>query len=267
MTREPSPDARAAELRQAGEWLASRDLGGVRPTPLLADRLAARQRARLAGSVILALLILASALAATVNRFGPDDFRPMALPALAVVVAGLLVAQSLLHGWVRRVDRRAGATLSRRAAHLIQPGWRTVLGRPYAVFSGAVFAASVLLAGSALAVPDRTVRELTVVMLIGLVGVYAITALQLRHLLRHPVVAEDEDSLTADVIMRVEDARELTTPSVQWSLPMVLLFGTAPGWWSAAALAYVLVSLAAFATLQTKAPSSTTVARQAVTAR
>ncbi|WP_062347091.1 hypothetical protein [Herbidospora yilanensis] len=265
MTREPLPDARAGDLRQAGEWLARHDLADVRPTLLLADRLAARQRARLGGSVVLALLILASALAATVNRFGPDSLRPPALPALAVVVAGLLVAQSLLDGWVRRVDRRAGATLSRRAAHLIQPGWRTVLGLPYAVFAAAVFAGSILLAGSALAVPDPTVRELTVVMLIGLVGVYAISALQLRHLLRHPVVAEDEESLTADVVMRVEDARELTTPSVQWSLPMVLLVGTAPGWWSAAALAYVVVSLAAFATLRTRTPSSATVARRVVT--
>ena len=55
--------------------------------------------------------------------------RVRAVPALpllvlAALVVGLLLAQSLLDWWVRRVDRRAGATLPRRAAHPIQLGWR-----------------------------------------------------------------------------------------------------------------------------------------------
>ncbi|TKK85965.1 hypothetical protein FDA94_24015 [Herbidospora galbida] len=267
MTREPLPDARGADLRIAEAWLALRDLAGVRPTPLLASRLAARNLARIVGAVILAVLIIASALAATYNRFGDPTLRPLPLVALTALVVGLLLAQSQLDSWVRRVDRRAGATLSRRAAHLIQPGWRTVVGRPYAVFAAAVFVGSMLLVGSALAVPDETVRQLAVVLLIGLLGATGINFLQMRHLLRHPVVAEDEESLTVDVIMRVEDARDLTTPNVQWTLPMILLFGTAPGWWSAAAMAYLLVSLAAFIAIRAKTPSSVTVARQSVGTR
>ncbi|MEU4830653.1 hypothetical protein [Streptosporangium sp. NPDC023615] len=270
MTREPSPDAgpqaRAADLRLAGEWLAQHDLADVHPTPLLASRLAVRRRARLAAQVILAVLIIASALVAA-SAFGGSSQRPLPLLALAALVAGLLLAQSLLDRWVRRVDQQAGATLSRRAAHPIQPGWRAVLGRPFAVFTAVTFAGAMALAGSALAVPDPTVRQLAVVLLIGLLGVTAITVMQLRHLLRHPVVAQDEESLTADVIMRVEDARELTTPSVQWTLPMVLLFGTAPGWWSAAAVAYLLLSLAALVVLHARMPSSATVARRAMSAR
>ncbi|NUP01121.1 MAG: hypothetical protein HOV96_36370 [Nonomuraea sp.] len=261
MTRDPLPDA---DLRLAGEWLARHDLA-ARPTPLLASRLAVRRRARVAAAVILAVLIMASALAGVTFGFQPG--RPLPLLALTALVAGLLLAQSLLDWWVRRVDQRAGATLSRRAAHLIQPGWRAVLGRPYAVFAVATFAGAMVLAGSALAVPDATVRQLAVVLLIGLLGATAIVAMQLRHLLRRPVVAEDEDSLTADVIMRVEDARELTTPSVQWSLPMVLLFGTAPAWWSAASVAYLLLGLAATVALQARTPSSATVARRAMSAR
>ncbi|WP_436758580.1 hypothetical protein [Streptosporangium sp. V21-05] len=267
MTREPLPDAdppvRAADLRLAGEWLARHDLADAGPTPLLASRLAVRRRARLAAHVILAVLIIASALAATFDRFAVSG-RPWPLLVLAALVAGLLLAQSLLDWWVRRVDQRAGATLSRRAAHLVQPGWRAVLGRPYAVFAVATFAGAMVLAGSALALPDPTVRQLAVVLLFGLLGVTAITAMQLRHLLRRPVVAQDEESLTADVIMRVEDARELTTPSAQWSLPMVLLFGTAPGWWSAAALVYLLLGLAALVALNARTPSSVTVARRAM---
>ncbi|WP_062430609.1 hypothetical protein [Herbidospora daliensis] len=267
MTREPLTDAPEAALKEAESWLAQHDLADARPTPLLAHRLVARRYARLYGSIILAVLIVGSSGAATFSRFGDGTARTWSLVAMIVLVAGLLVAQVLLDRWVRQVDRRAGATLSRRAAHLIQPGWRTVLGRPYAVFAAAVFVGSMLLTGSALALPDETVRRLAVVMLIGLLGATAINALQLRHLVRHPVVAEDERSLTADVIMRVEDARDLTTPNVQWTLPMILLFGTAPGWWSAAAMGYLLVSLAAFIVLRKKTPSSTTVARQAVGAR
>ncbi|MEU7898613.1 hypothetical protein AB0B45_37860 [Nonomuraea sp. NPDC049152] len=270
MTREPLPDAgppaRAADLRLAGAWLARHDLAGARPTPLLASRLAVRRRARLAAHVILAALILVSALAATSAFGGLQPHRPLPLLALTASVAGLLLAQSLLDRWVRRVDQRAGATLSRRAAHPIQPGWRTVLGQPYAVFAVATFAGGMVLAGSALAVPEPTVRQLAVVVLIGLLGATAITAMQLRHLLRFPVVAEDEESLTADVIMRVEDARELTTPNVQWSLPVVL-FGTAPGWWSAASVAYLILGLVACVALHARTPSCATVARRAMSLR
>ncbi|MFB4314942.1 hypothetical protein [Actinomadura sp. 21ATH] len=88
--------------------------------------------------------------------------------------------------------------------------------------------------------------------------------MQLRHLLRRPVVAEDEESLTADVIMRIEDARDLTMPTVQISLPMALLFGAAPGWWGAAAVAFLVLSLAAYVALRLRAPSSATVARRAM---
>ncbi|SDI36964.1 hypothetical protein SAMN05421505_14635 [Sinosporangium album] len=271
MTRGPLPDAgpttRAADLRLASEWLARHDLAGVRPTRLLAGRLAVRMCARLAAHVSMAVLIIASALAASSAFGGFQPHRPLPLLALTALVAGLLLAQSLLDRWVRRADQRAAATLSRRATHLIQPGWRAVLGRPHTVYAVATFAGAMALAGSALAVGDPTVRQLAVVLLIGLLGMTAVIAVQLRHLLRRPVVAEDEESLTADVVMRVEDARDLTTPNVQWSLPMVLLFGTAPGWWGAAAVAYVILGLVAHVALHVWTPSSATVARRAMSTR
>ncbi|MDH2430468.1 hypothetical protein [Sphaerisporangium sp. TRM90804] len=271
MPREPLSDAGpsvgADDLRLAGEWLARHDLAGADPTPLLASRLAVRRRARLAAHIIPAVLIIASSLAATFAFGSRQPIHPLPLLALSVLVAGLLLAQSLLDRWVRRVDQRAGATLSRRAAHPIQPGWRAVLGRPHAVFAAATFAGAVALAVSALTVPDPVLRQLAVILLISLIGMTAITALHLRHLLRRPVVAQDEESLTADVIMRVEDARELTTPNVQWSLPMVLLFGTAPGWLSAAAVAYVILGVAAIVALNVKTPPSATMARQVMSIR
>ncbi|MEU4540073.1 hypothetical protein AB0G15_35055 [Streptosporangium sp. NPDC023825] len=270
MTREPSPDAgppaRAADLRMAGGWLAQHGLADARPTPLLARRLAVRRRAHLAAHVIPAVLIIASGLAA-VSAFGDVPPRnSLSRLALAAMVAGLLLAQSLLDRWVRRVDQRAGATLSRRVAHPIQPGWRVVLGRAYAIFAVAMFAGAMALAGSALAVPDPTVRQLAVVLLIGLLGGTAILIMQLRHLLRRPVVAEDEESLTVDVIMRVEDARELSMPSVYLSLPLVLLFGSAPVWWGAAAIAYLILCMAANIVLRARTPSCATVAQRVVNA-
>jgi len=270
---EPDLSVRPADLQRAGAWLVRHGLADARPTPLLAARLAARRRARLADHVMLAALIIAAALAQAYDRVSTSAFggfqphRALPLLVLMALIAGLVLVQSLLDWWVRRVDRRVGATLSRRAAHPVQPGWRGVLGLPYAAFAVATFAGATALGVSALTVPDSTVRYAAFVILVGLFGVAVGAALQLRDLLARPVVAEDEVSLTADVIMRVEDARELTAPGVPWALPLVLLFGTAPGWWNAAALIVVVAGLVTLVVINKRTPPSVTVARQAMSAR
>ncbi|AWS44570.1 hypothetical protein [Streptosporangium sp. 'caverna'] len=277
MPSEALPDAgssvRPADLRQAGAWLVRHGLADARPTPLLAVRLAARRRARLADHIMLAALMLAAALAQAYDRlatsayggFGPHSQTPLLV--LTVLVVALLLVRSLLDQWVRRVDRRAGAALSRRAAHPLQPGWRAMLGRPYAAFTVATFAGAMALAASALTVPDSTVRYAAFILLVGLLGVAVGVVLQLRDLLTRPVVAEDEVSLTADVIMRIEDARELTAPTVPWALPVVLLFGTAFGWWNAAALVLALLGFVASHVIHARTPSIVTMARRAMSAR
>jgi hypothetical protein len=260
------PPARPAELQEASAWLARHGLTDGRPTPLLAARLAARRRARLADHVILAVLIIAAALTQAYDRLttsafgGAQPHRPLPLLVLAASMAALLLAQSLFYWWVRRVDRRAGAGLSRRAAHPIQPGWRALIGRPNAAFTVATFAGATALGISAL----NTQGYAALVMLVGLAAVAAGFVLQLRELLMRPVVAEDEISLMADVVMRVEDARELTRPSVAWALPMVLLFGSAPAWWNIAALAFVILGLSTLFLIQARTPPIATVARQAM---
>ncbi|MFJ2028429.1 hypothetical protein [Streptosporangium sp. NPDC087985] len=265
--------ARPEDLRRAEAWLVRHDLAGVRPTPLLAARLKVRRRARLAGNMALALLIVAAAFALAYDRLATSAFgrfqphQPMPLLALAVLVAGLLLAQSLLDLWVRRVDRRAGVALSRRVAHPVPPGWRAVLGRPYAAFAVVTFCGALVLAVSALTVQDSAVRYAAVVLLVGLFGVGVGAALRLRELLVRPVVAEDEVSLTADVVMRVEDARELTAPTVLWALPVVLLFGSAPGWWNVASLAFVVLGVVACVVIQVRTPPSVAVARRAMSAQ
>ena len=183
---------------------------------------------------------------------------------LAAFAGAMLVVQVQLDRWVRRVDQRVGATLSRRATYPVHPGWRALVGWSYAALCLATFLGAVALAISALTVADSVVRYAALVLLTSVCGIGAVAAVQLRHLLVRPVVADDEASLTADVVMRIEDARDTNVPSVLWSLPVVLLVGTAPAGWSAAAFAFMIAGLIGLVVVQVKTPSSGAVARQVV---
>ncbi|TQM79893.1 hypothetical protein FHX81_2205 [Saccharothrix saharensis] len=258
---------READHAEVGRWLARHGLTDAEPTPLLAARLAARWRANVVGSVLLALFMMGAALTHALRL--PADvtssWQPLLVPAALVV--GLLTGQWLLGRWVRRADRRAGARLSRRVAHPAQLGWAAVVGRPYAVFTVVSFAGAALLAVSVLPVPDPGLRDGAIVVLIGLAGAGVGTVVQLRQVLASPAVAEDEASLTADVIMRVEDARALVTPSLVWMLPVIFLYGGSLGWWNAASLAFVVAGATAFCLLQVRSAAVVTAARRALATR
>ncbi|MFI6503836.1 hypothetical protein [Nonomuraea typhae] len=260
---------RTSAARPAEAWLLRHGLGDTPLTPLLAARVTVRLRARVLGSVLLAVLILgASAVRAAdlvASKSGTHRSTPVLV--LGVLIVGLLLIRALLDAWVRRADRRAGATLARRAAHPIHPDWLGLLGRPYALVAAGTFAGALALGAGALAVGEETVRYGAVILLVALAGVGVGTILQLRELLARPVVAEDEDSLTADFVMRIEDARESTSPAVLWSLPPVLLFGSAPSWWNAAAIGFVLLGLAAYVVVHARTPGCVTMARRVVAAR
>jgi len=94
---------------------------------------------------------------------------------------------------------------------------------------------------------DGAARYAAVILLIGLCGAAAGTAVQLRHVLTHPVVADDEGSLKADFLMRVEDAREVGLPTVVWSLPVVSVFDNGLDPWNTGWLAFVILSVIALA--------------------
>ncbi len=126
------------------------------------------------------------------------------------------------------------------------------------------FGGAIALALGGLSRPDSTARFAAVVLLIGLCGTAVRTVGQLRHTLTQPVVADDEVSLAADVIMRVEDARDTATPTVVWPLPIVSVFGTVPGWWDAAWLIFVVLSVFALALITARTPGSGMVARHVV---
>lgn len=188
---------------------------------------------------------------------------------LTALVIGYVLAQSSLDWWVRRVDRRAGATLPRRAAHPVRLGRRTELGSPRAAFAAATFAGATAPAIGTLTRHDDTARYAAVILLVGLGGLAVGAVVQLRHVLTHPVVADDEVSLTADVIMRVEDARVGGAPTAGWSvwsLPVVSVFGATVGWWNAAWLAFIVLSAVALAVIEARAARSATVARHVMSA-
>jgi len=263
------PPVRPADLEQAGAWLAGHGLTDVPPTPLLAVRLAVRRRARLAASILLAAFLIAVALTYTGGLVDRSGKRAWLLVVLTALVAALVLAQAMLDRWVRRVDRRAAAALPRRAAHPVRLGWRTVLGPPRAAFAAATFAGAAVMAIGTLTRPDPTTRYAAVILLIGLCGLAVGIAVQLRHVLTHPVVADDEVSLTADVIMRIEDVRigaVSTTVWSVWSLPVVSVFGTAFGWWQISWMIFIVLSVAAQALIESRTARISAVARQVMNA-
>ncbi|GIH03001.1 hypothetical protein Rhe02_10680 [Rhizocola hellebori] len=260
---------RQADSTQARLWLAQHGLTDAEPTPLLAARLAVRRRAKLADSILLAAFLMGAALTRALTLGRANDVTSSWWPLLVLtgLVAGLLVAQWRLGWWVRRADRQAGAQLSRRVAHPVELGWPAVLGRPHAAFAVATFTGALLLALSVLPISDSQLRSGAIIVLISLAGAGIGVVMQLRQVLVSPAVAEDETSLTADVIMRVEDARALVTPSLVWTLPAIFLYGEELGWWNAVSIALVVAGVIALALIQFRTKAVATAARQAMATR
>jgi hypothetical protein len=253
------------DLDRAGVWLRRHGFTGASPTPLLAARLAVRRRTQLAAGVVLAGFIMAVALT---YRYGQRQapahgFAPYGLLVLTLVVVGLVAAQSLLYSSVRRTDRRLGAALPRRVTHPVRLGWRTVLGLPRAALALTAFTGAVVLALRTLAIPDGTGRYAAMVLLIGVCGVAVGMLVQLRDVLSRPVVADDEVSLDADFVMRIEDARDAATPALLWALPAGSVLNTALGWWGDAWLVFVALNVVALALITFRTVGCATMARNA----
>ncbi|SHN14166.1 hypothetical protein [Cryptosporangium aurantiacum] len=260
---------RSAHLEIARLWLAGRGLTDVPPTPWLAARLTVRRRARLAASTLVALFLCGVALIyVTALPTGEPADELRSLLVLMALVVVLVLAQALLDRWVRHVDRQASEQLPQRAAHTIRPGWRTVLGLPRAALLVTTYIAATTLAIGTLIVRDSTDRYPPVILLIGLCGVAIGTVIQLRHVLTHPVVADDEGSLAADLHMRVEDARELAMPTAVWSLPVVSVFSAGLDPWNTAWLVFIVLSIIALLLITAWTGRSTlAAARHATSAR
>ncbi|MDP9793263.1 hypothetical protein J2S43_001775 [Catenuloplanes nepalensis] len=268
-----SRKVRPAELEIARLWLAGRGLADVASTPMLAARLTVRRRARVAAALLLAGFLIATALvyvSALPIRTAEDGFgtdQRGALAVLTALTAGLVLGLSLLDRRVRQVDARVGAELPRRAAHSVRPGWRTVLGVPRLALLTTTYAGAAVLAIAALVTRDGAARYAAVILLIGVCGVAAGTVVQLRHVLTHSVVADDEDSLRADLLMRVEDAREVALPTAVWSLPVVSVFDTGLDPWNTGWLVFIVLSVIAIALITVRDGRNALAARRGTGAR
>ncbi|MEU9107795.1 hypothetical protein AB0D54_26365 [Streptomyces xanthophaeus] len=86
---------------------------------------------------------------------------------------------------------------------------------------------------------------------------------QLRHVLTHPAVDDDEASLTADALMRIEDAREITAPTVVWCLPTASVVDAHPGWWNVAWFVFIALGAVTLALITLWTAMSGTAARHA----
>lgn len=258
-----TPEIGPADRRLAADWLARHGLAGE-PTPLLNARLAARGRVTFVDSLVLGALFIAASLAVVGDLFPTSaqdgsSRRVLWLALLTAVLAALLLAQILTQRWTRRADRQAGQGLARRATHHRQLGWRDIVGPGDAWLAAGAFTASLTLAliGGGYA---------SVVTLVALAGCAVSMGVRLRDLWTRPIIAEDETSLTADLVMRVEDAREAVSPVVPLSLPLILMASAAPTWWIVAAFILPPAGVVALIVIRKRTPPCTVVARRAMIA-
>jgi hypothetical protein len=124
------------------------------------------------------------------------------------------------------------------------------------------FLGGVALAVHALSIPTGTARYAAVVLLIAVCGVAVGMLVQLRHVLTRPVVADDELSLDADLVMRVEDARHAATPALLYGMPFSVI-DSELGWWNYAWFVFVALGLIALAVVSVATVCRGTTARSA----
>jgi len=256
---------KTSNLDQAGTWLRRHGFTDASPTPLLAARLAVRRRTQLGAQATVAATILAVALTYkhSQREAAAHGFGLYGLPVLMLVMVGLVAVRYALDWWVRRTDRQWEQTLPRRVTYPVRLGWRSLLGLPRAAITATAFLGAVALAMYALSIPDGTARYAAVVLLIAVCGVAVGMVVQLRHVLTRPVVADDELSLDADLVMRVEDAKDAASPALLWIMPISSVIHSNIGWWNYAWSVFVALSLIAFAVVSFATVCRGTTARSA----
>lgn len=238
---------KTSDLDQAGTWLRRHGFADTAPTPLLAARLAVRRRTQLGAQLMVAATLIAVALMYKHSR--PEatahGFGPYGLPVLVLVMVALVAGRYTLDWSVRRTDQQWEGTLPRRVTYPVRLGWRTVLGLPHAAIAVTAFLGAVTLAVRALSIPTGAARYAGVVLLIAVAGVAVGILVQLHHVLTRPVVADDELSLDADLVMRVEDARAAAAPALLWAMPVSSVIDSDLGWWIYAWFVFIALSVLA----------------------
>lgn len=196
---------------RARRWLDRHGAVDRNCTPLLVARLAARRRGE-RWSMVLIMAAVAAYLG-VVAVSGASRGGPGALFRVAVFYA-VLALGAMLGLWVQgRADRGTGRALRRRVAHPAAVRVGAVVG-PWCLVAAALVVGAGVIAGliAAVGATDPGDRVLGFILL-GAVGVFALIALAgLAQVVRRPAIADDEQSLVDDLLLRREDALRVVVP-------------------------------------------------------
>lgn len=196
---------------RARRWLDRHGATDRAATPLLQARLDARRR----GERLSWMLIYVAVTVILVPPLFADEPWPGRASLYQVWVFYSSMALAVLVGlWAQgRSERRIGRVLSRRVAHPQAVRVATVVGRWFIIAAIVVFGAGALTGLSvALGAGDPGDRRLGLMML-GAIGVFALVGLAgLVQVVRRPAIADDEQSLADDLLLRREDAMNVLIP-------------------------------------------------------
>jgi hypothetical protein len=229
-------------------WLSPREPIFVEPTPLLVARIHARRRFR--RRAVAGVFVAAAALVVTSSTWLPETGGPtMFMTKMSVVyVATLAMTWWILRG-PRRAEQRIARAVRMRVARPAAVGAREVVGTWHLVAAGASFVAAVLIGVVAVASADSTQHRLAaVVYLVAVAACALVSVAAVGAVVRRPVLAEDDRSLVADDLLRVEDAREGLG-----RYPLIVLVGQlaaveSPGnWWIIGGYAVAVLILGRYA--------------------
>lgn len=196
---------------RAQRWLVRHGAADRDATPLLQARLDARRR----GESLSSALVGAATAGYLVAAVLADDLRDGRAALYRVALFCVAIALAVIVGlWAQgRRERRIGQSLARRVAHPHAVSVRAVVGRGFVVativsFGGGALASLVAAMGAG----DRNDRGLGLILL-GTVSAFALIGLVgLTQVVRRPAVADDEQSLMDDLVLRREDALGVVVP-------------------------------------------------------
>lgn len=196
---------------RARRWLGRHGAANRETTPLLTARLDARHRGEAVstGVIVVAIAAYLSAIAfSDAPRGGTTALSRITMFYVASALAAILAL------WVQgRAERRIGRALARRVAHPAAVRVGTVVGRWCIIAAVLVVGAGGLVSSvAAVTAPDPDDRLLGLILL-GAVGAFALIGLAgLVQVVRRPAIADDEQSLVDDLLLRREDALRVLIP-------------------------------------------------------
>ncbi|WP_199433964.1 hypothetical protein [Qaidamihabitans albus] len=201
------------DLRRARRWLARHRAPGREPSPLLTARLAVREQARqrlvvhllVFGFLLIGFTLLREFVVdVSVRAGGTELMGPVLLAGAYLLMAG---SSWWLSRWKRRAERSIAEGMPRRVAHSAVRSPGEVLGGPFLLAAGSTYIGGVALGLGMLLFSTSVVdRALGVIFAAGTLAVGVVAAVVAGEEVRRPALAEDDETLAVDDLLRTEDA-------------------------------------------------------------